>query len=139
MPRRLRPARSASSPCDSPAAVRCRRSSAPNEVKPGENSEHTSVGGPLMAVQHDPRQPRFYGPQRRPGVIQTGGPTISGSSRYGWRAWPELGSIISDVASTTSKLPPPIRCKAARSLSFQRLSGAPLTYQLLPLSASSMP
>src|SRR3989442_9505945 len=52
---------------------------------------------------------------------------------------PELGSTISDDSSTASKSDPWRDARLWRSLSFQRLSGAPLMYHELPLSATIPP
>ena len=52
---------------------------------------------------------------------------------------PEFGSTISEDSSTASKSEPCSDERLWRSLSFQRLSGAPLTYQELPLSATIAP
>ena len=52
---------------------------------------------------------------------------------------PELGSTIRDDSSTASKSEPPRPVSLWRSSSFQRLSGAPLMYHELPLSATIIP
>ena len=56
------------------------------------------------------------------------------------RASPEFTDTINDDESTASKSRPCNRLNAStRFSSFQRRSCAPLTYQLLPLSARNMP
>src|SRR5438270_4385363 len=52
---------------------------------------------------------------------------------------PELGSTISEDSSTASKSDPCRAVRLWRSLSFQRLSGAPLMNHELPLSATIAP
>ena len=52
---------------------------------------------------------------------------------------PELGSTINEDSSTASKSEPCSDVRLWRSLSFQRLSGAPLMNQELPLSATIAP
>ena len=52
---------------------------------------------------------------------------------------PELGSTINDDSSTASKSDPWSAVRLWRSLSFQRLSGTPLMYHELPLSATIIP
>jgi hypothetical protein len=68
-----------------------------------------------------------------------GGAGGSGGSGAG-RACPELAEIMRLEVSTASKALPGMRWnELTRSSSFQRESGAPLTYQALPLSARMMP
>src|SRR5579885_342611 len=54
-------------------------------------------------------------------------------------AAPEFGFTSSEEVSTTSKSAPGIFANCARSSLFQRSSGAPEIYQLLPLSATIIP